>query len=199
MTAYSYGAVVLPSIDAEQAIKITEKGIANNPNEWQLYNQLGYIHWRLKNYEKAAESYEKGSQIPGSPLFMQMMTAQMKSHGGSRETARAIYRQMFDAAQDDQTKETARLRLLQLDSFDEIDAIQAGLKNLQSQSGKCAGSWRELLPFIQNSRLPNGSDLRFEVKTFAPVDPTDAPYTLENQNGKCEVHLNLDKTKIPVQ
>ena len=33
---YSYGAVVLPDINPEQAIKIAEKGIANNPEQWRL-------------------------------------------------------------------------------------------------------------------------------------------------------------------
>ena len=31
MPAYSYGATVLPAIDRDEAIKLTEKGIANNP------------------------------------------------------------------------------------------------------------------------------------------------------------------------
>src|SRR5215213_2057367 len=57
ISAYSYGAILLPAIDSQQAIAFTEKGIANNPNEWRLYQYLGYIHWRLKNYEKASEVY----------------------------------------------------------------------------------------------------------------------------------------------
>ncbi|MEP6705063.1 MAG: hypothetical protein ABJB34_09695, partial [Acidobacteriota bacterium] len=34
---YSYGATILPAIDPEQAIALTEKGIANNPDHWRLY------------------------------------------------------------------------------------------------------------------------------------------------------------------
>jgi hypothetical protein len=40
MAAYSYGAIVLPAIDKQQAIKLTEKGIAANPNEWRLHQYL---------------------------------------------------------------------------------------------------------------------------------------------------------------
>ncbi len=50
MEVYAYGAVVLPAIDKEQAIKFTEKGITDNPSEWRLYQQLGYIYWRLGNF-----------------------------------------------------------------------------------------------------------------------------------------------------
>ena len=56
IAAYSYGAVVLPAVDTDQAIKLTEKGISNNPEVWRLYHYLGYIYWRKQDYEKAARS-----------------------------------------------------------------------------------------------------------------------------------------------
>ncbi len=84
MAVYAYGAVVLPAIDKEQAIKLTEKGIADNPNEWRLYQQLGYIYWRLDNFEKASLVYTEGAKIVGAPPFMSLMAAKMKSEGQSR-------------------------------------------------------------------------------------------------------------------
>ncbi|MDH3494933.1 MAG: hypothetical protein OEM82_15365, partial [Acidobacteriota bacterium] len=50
LAVYSYGATVLPAIDEQHAIEIAEKGIENNPAEWQLYHQLGYIYWRLRDF-----------------------------------------------------------------------------------------------------------------------------------------------------
>src|SRR5829696_2920923 len=74
---YLYGATILPAIDRDQAVALTERGIANNPDEWRLHQYLGYIYWRIGNYDKAAETYGKGSQIPGAPPFMRMMSARM--------------------------------------------------------------------------------------------------------------------------
>src|SRR5258707_850764 len=37
IAAYSYGAVVLPAIDPEKAVRLANKGIANNPTHWRLY------------------------------------------------------------------------------------------------------------------------------------------------------------------
>src|SRR5688572_18119906 len=82
--AYSFGAIVLPAIDPQKAIDLTEKGIRNNPESWRLYQYLGYIHWNRKDYKAAASTYEKGSQIPGSPPFMRQMVAAMNAAGGSR-------------------------------------------------------------------------------------------------------------------
>lgn len=200
LSIYEYGAMVLPAIDKEQAVKFLEKGIADNPNEWRLYQHLGYIYWRLGNFDKAAEVYSEGSKIQNAPRFMLMMAANMKSEGGSRDTARTIYRQMFDDAQDEQAKENARLRLLQLDSLDEQEAIRAVLQNLQAQTGKCVNDWREIFPLIRKIRLPNGSTVRVNSKTFAPVDPSDVPYILNNREpGKCDLHLNFAESKIPAQ
>ena len=199
ISVYEYGAVVLPAVDKEQAVKFLEKGIADNPSEWRLYQHLGFIYWRLGNYEKASEIYKQGAKLPGAPEFMLMMAAKTKSEGGNRETARAIYRQMFDEAQDEQAKENAKLRLLQINSFDEQEAIRSVLQNFQTKTGRCANDWQEIFPLIQKVRLPDGNDLRVDSKSFAPVDPTNTSYILNREAGKCDVHIDFAKSKIPVQ
>jgi len=196
MAVYSYGAVVLPAIDAGQAIKIAEKGIKNNPYEWRLYQQLGYIYWRLGNYEKAAEIYTEGSRIAGAPAFMKLMSAKMKSEGGSREIAREVYLQMFEESDDRQAKEVAALRLLELDALDERDAIRAALQNFKEKTGRCAAGLPEILPLLRNVKLPTGKDFRID-KSNNLVDPTGAPYILDKQN--CDVKLDVEKTKIPLK
>jgi tetratricopeptide (TPR) repeat protein len=196
IAVYSYGAIVLPAINPEQAIKIAEKGIANNPQEWRLYQHLGYIYWRLKNYEKAAEVYSEGAKIAGAPPFLKLMAAQMKNQGGSRETARAIYRQMFEEAQDIQTRENAAVHLLKLDSMDERDAIRPVLEDFQKNNNRCAANWREVFPLLRNLKTQRGNPLRFDPATFAPVDPTNVPYLLQN-DAKCDVLVNIELSKIP--
>ena len=194
VSVYEYGATVLPAIDKKQAIALTQKGIANNPDNWRLYHYLGYIYWRLKDYEEAAATYEKGSQIAGAPELMKSMAARMKSEGGNRETARTIYSQMFDEAQDEQAKKNASLRLLQLDSLDERDAVQKVLDNFKLKNNRCANSWREIIPLLLVVKLPNGKDFRVDNSNNL-IDPSDAPYILEQEN--CTVKLDFAKSKIP--
>ena len=40
---YEFAAIVLPALDVQNAIRLTQKGIAANPNAWRLYHHLGYI------------------------------------------------------------------------------------------------------------------------------------------------------------
>lgn len=193
---YEYGAVVLPAIDVNQAIKFAEKGIADNPKQWRLYHYLGFIYWRQKNFEKAAEIYGKGSQIENAPAFMKMMAARMRSEGGSRDIAREIYSQMKDQGDDKQVREIAELRLLELDSLDERDAINTALQKFKEKNNRCANNFGEIFQLLQSVKLPNGKDFRID-KSNNLVDPSNAPYLLDKE--KCEAILDKDKTKIPLK
>jgi tetratricopeptide (TPR) repeat protein len=193
IAAYSYGAMVLPAIDPEKAIALASKGIKNNPNEWRLYQHLGYIYWRLGRYQQAAEIYSRGSQIAGSGPFMKLMAATMKDEGGSRETARAIYNEMLASSDDEQVRITAQRRLQQLDWMDEREAIDRALSEFKERSGRCANSFAEIIPQLMSSGLPNNRDFRVN-RSNQLVDPTDAPYVLDKEN--CLVRLDPVRSHV---
>jgi tetratricopeptide (TPR) repeat protein len=194
VSVYSYGAIILPAIDEEKAIKLTEKGIANNPLEWRLYQYLGYIYWKKGDFKKAAEVYEKGSTIDGVPPFMKMMAARLEAEGGSRDVARLIYQQMYDDASDEATKNLAAGRLLQVESFEERDMIRQVLKNFQTQNNRCPANWNEVFPQLRQIKLPSTNrPLRFTQNGF-PIDPSDAQYKLNAI--ACDVELDANTTKI---
>jgi tetratricopeptide (TPR) repeat protein len=178
---YEYAAIVLPGIDVQEAIRITQKGIDANPNAWKLYHHLGYIYWQQRNYQAASEMYDRGAQIPGAPAWMQAMKAKMAADGGSRSTAREIYTRMFEQSAEEQVRDMARRRLLQLDSLDQRDALRKILSEYQTRVGKCPSSWRELDHVFRAIGVPVDA-------SSAPLDPTGVPYVL--QSDKCEVGLN---------
>jgi tetratricopeptide (TPR) repeat protein len=186
--AYEYAAVVLPAIDVQQAIRLTQKGIDANPNAWRLYHHLGYIHWRQGEYQKASEIYGRGAKIAGAPAWMEAMHAKMMNDGGSRSTARVIYTRMYEQSTEDQVKVMARRRLLQLDSLDQRDGLQKLFTAYKTRTGKCPDSWREFEPVFRAVRMPVD-------QSGAPLDPSGAPYIL--QAGKCEVELDLTKSQVP--
>ncbi|HTH36483.1 MAG TPA: hypothetical protein VL572_00875 [Pyrinomonadaceae bacterium] len=194
MAAYTYGAMVLPAIDPQQAITLTHKAIANNPESWRMYQYLGYIHWRLKDYEKATQAYDKGSQIAGSPNFMRMMAANLRTKGGSRETARAMYQQMLDEAQDLQAVSNATFRLNEIDSLNERDVLNAELKRSLESLGRCPNSLIEIVPRLRNVKLPAGREFRADAAGNI-VDPSGAPYLLDRD--ECEAKIDTASSTIP--
>ena len=196
MGAYTYGAVVLPAIDPELAIKLTRKGISNNPESWRLYQYLGYIYWKLERYEEASATYAAGSHVSGAPPFLNLMSAAMKTQGGSRDTAREIYGQMAADESDSQTQYYAKLRLQWIDSLEEQDGIRSALKIFQDRNGRCANSWNELIPFLKPIKLPHGLAFHLDGRNQV-VDPSGVPYIIDSQ--KCDVHLNFADTKVPTR
>ena len=187
---YEYAAVVLPAIDVQQAIRLTQKGINANPNAWRLYHHLGYIYWRQGQYQLASETYSRGAQIPGAPAWMEAMKAKLLSEGGSRSTAREIYTRMYEQSGDEQVKQMARKHLMRLDSLDQRDGLRKALAAYQARTGKCPESWRELGPIFRAVQIPMD-------QSGAPLDPSGAPYLLKG--GACEVELDSKTTKVPLK
>ena len=188
MVPYEYAAIVLPAVDVQQAIRIAQKGIDANPNAWKLYHHLGYIYWQQRNYQAASEMYARGGQIPGAPSWMEAMKAKMFTEGGSRATAREIYKRMYEQAGEEQVKEMARKRLMQLDSFDQRDALRKLFATYKTSTGKCPDSWREVEPVLRALRIPVD-------QSGAPLDPSRTPYVLKA--GECEADLDARNSQVP--
>lgn len=185
--AYSYGAIVLPAIDKEKAVLLAKTGVENNPDDWKLYQHLGFIYWKLGDYANAADAYERGSQVAGASPFMALMAAAMRTEGGSRATARAIYTQMLAESADEAVRITAERRLMELAWLDEKEAINAALATFREQNGRCAASFAEIGPSLLKVSLPDGGQFRVD-RSNRLVDPSGVPYRLDQQ--QCVVRLD---------
>jgi tetratricopeptide (TPR) repeat protein len=181
MAAYEYGAVVLPEINLEGAVRLLEKGIAANPSAWRLYHHLGYIYWQRGDYQRASATYSEGARLPGAAPWMTMMSAKLKAEGGSRATAREIYRRMYEESDDKQIKEMAVRRLMQVASLDERDVIRKALNEYAARKGSCAASWQDVAQALR------AAGLRMDA-SGVPLDPSDTPYVLVKQG--CEVAID---------
>ena len=196
MAPYSYGAVVLPALDPGEAVKIAEKGIANNPSEVRLYQHLGFIHWKLGEFDRAAEIYERGSALEGAPPFLRLMAARMRTEGGSRETAKALYEEMLETSEDTNISELAALRLLELTSLYERETIEAVLSAQKAGGGCGSRVWRETLPALRSVKTVEGKPLRLDAATGAPLDPTGVPYLVD---AECRVTVDSTRSRIPTR
>ena len=193
MAAYEYGGVVLPAINDEDAIKLLRKGLANNPTYWRFHQYLGYIYWRRNDFKTASAVYAEGARVPGVPPWMEQMSARMEAEGGSRALAREMYQRMMDESDDEQVRELAARRILQVKSFEERDAIRRVLEEFKEHQGRCVNSWKEVAPQLSGARLPDNSRLRLDSSGI-PLDPAGTGYLLI-KNG-CDVDLDK-RSKVP--
>jgi len=105
LAAYRFGAFFLAYQDAEKAIRFTERGIAGNPQEWRLYQDLGFIYWRVGRYRDAGEADSRGGRLTGAPEWMKSMGATLIARGGDTQTARKMFIQLYRESEDEFIKE----------------------------------------------------------------------------------------------
>jgi tetratricopeptide (TPR) repeat protein len=159
---------------------LIKKGIAANPQAWRLQTYLGYIYWQQNRFQEASAAYAAAARVAGAPAWVASMSAQMATKGGSRDTARAIYQNMYRQADDEQMKQLALTRLLQLQSLDEMDALRAALNVHRTRTGRCPQTWREVNALLRDAPLAIDA-------SGSPLDPSGAPYVIRQEN--CDVEL----------
>jgi tetratricopeptide (TPR) repeat protein len=188
--AYRFGAMFLPERDLPAATALLEKGIRENPNQWRLYQDLGYIYWQAGNtltgedqasyYAKAAEWYNRGSEVEGSPEWMKDLAGLMLMKGGSRDAARAVYR-AYLTNDDANIRRQAIDRLKQVRSLDDLDAINSLLSLYRQTTGACPNDLRVLTPKLRAMNLSIEDD-------GYPIDPDGFAY--EYDQASCKARLN---------
>ena len=184
---YYYGALVLPDIDSNEAIALLKRGIAANPNQWRLYQHLGYIYWQQHDYERASEVYDAGSKLSGAPLWMIAMSARMKAEGGAPRAAREMYLHINEVSDDITIRHMVEKQLMRLDSLDEREKIRRALSDYSARAGHCPLTWKEIGPALR------AAGLRVDA-SGAPLDPSAMPYHLSK--GGCDVELD-EYSQVP--
>lgn len=194
MEAYAFGAVVLPAIDKQKAIAIARKGIKENPDQWRLYQHLGYIYWRLGDFEEAERVYSQGAEIASAPPFMKMIASRMKTQGESRETALEIYKQMLDQSDDAQIKDFARSRIMLIQSLEQIDEVNSILKKLKTRNSECVVKLSDIFSDLMKSPISE----KFRVdESQNLIDPSGVPFFFNK--SECKIFLDVTKTEIPTE
>jgi tetratricopeptide (TPR) repeat protein len=177
--AYEFGASFLaprPPSGAgmpDRAIQLTEYGIRNNPNDWQLYYELGFIYYmELKDYSKAADAFERGSRLPNTNPFLKVLAGQMAEHAGDIATARMMWTTAYQTTPDKNIRANAaaHLRAIQVDA--DVAALERLSAIYQQQMGHFPTSFSEL----QSQGMVRG----------VVLDPFGHPYKL-TADGRVEV------------
>jgi hypothetical protein len=150
--AYQFGASFLAPAppdgagEPDRAIQLMEFGIKNNPNNWQLYYDLGFVYYtELGNYKKASEIFAQGSEVPGANPVMKVLAAQMAGHASEFSTARMLWSATYDSSNDPDIRQNAieHLRALRVD--EDITTLQSAVTRFGERTGRLPVSMSELI------------------------------------------------------
>lgn len=174
--AYRYGAIFLSEkVPAgagrpDQAIALVRKGIAANPGNWRLYYDLGFVYyWYLRDYQQAAQTFWEGSKVPGAMPWMSAMAAHIAGSGGSRETSRFMWGQIYESSKDITIRANALAHLQALRTLDDLDALTNFAEIYKKRTGHAPTSMQDLV----NAHIILG----------IPQDPGGYPYVF-NADGE---------------
>jgi tetratricopeptide (TPR) repeat protein len=180
LVAYEYGSNFLAANGGQpqRAIQLVEFGIRNNPNQWHLYYDLGFIYYlEFKDYAKASESFSRGTQVPDAHPFLKILAAQMAERGGDIQTARMLWTTTFQTTKDRDIRgnAAAHLRALQVD--EDVTILEKLVARYRDKTGHLPQSFSDL----EAANLMRGT----------PVDPVGHTYKLM-PDGRVEVRVPDD-------
>jgi len=179
IVAYEFGANFLAppppngAALAQRAVQLVEYGIRNNPDEWRLYYNLGFIYYmELKDYAKAADAFARGSKAPNAHPALTIMAAEMAQHAGELEMARMMWTTAYQSTRDRNVRANAitHLRALRVDQ--DVTVLEKLITDYHQKTGHLPSSFGD---------LKAAGMLR-----AVPVDPFGDPYKLA-PGGRVEV------------
>jgi tetratricopeptide (TPR) repeat protein len=122
LVAYKVGAIFLAEPapkGAERpdlAVKLLRQGIANNPENWRLWHDLGMVYYEdLRDYKAASDAYYQGSKNPKADDWMKVMAAKIAQDGRSLEISRFLWTEVYNSTKDPNIRKNALEHLKQLE------------------------------------------------------------------------------------
>jgi hypothetical protein len=113
------------------------------------------------------------------------MAAVTLARGGDRTSSRQLWQNIVASSEEAWIKRTAEHRLLQLDAMDQIENLQAIIRQYASRTGAPPQTWEELV----GARILPG----------VPVDPEGTPYELNPWWGDVTVGRPSRLWPLPTQ
>jgi hypothetical protein len=156
------------------AVELLNRGIAANPDEWRLYEDLGFVYYfNLHDTPKAGAAFLAGSRNPKALIWMKILAAKLAEQGETPETSVFLWNEIYNSATNDDVRNNARTHLQLLKAQADCDALDGLIAEYTKRTGHAPTDLREL---VKAGILPQ-----------VPVDPLGHPYVL-NSYGKTDMN-----------
>lgn len=188
IVAYRFGAIFLsePYAGANRtdlAIELVKRGIAENPKDWRLGTDLGLLYYlRARDYPQASSAYLQASKNPAAPVWVKLMAARIAQKGGSFETSRLIWGQLYQSTNDPKIRDNALRQIQSLKAQED----ELHLDELADQYANRFGRSPVRIQDLIAAGMLAG----------APVDPSGSPYVI-GPDGKSKLSPASSVTIIP--
>lgn len=156
-----------------EALVLLKYGVVNNPDQWRLYYNLGFLYYtEFKDYANAANAFTLGARLPVTNNYMPILAARMAQHAGEFDTARVLWYTAYQNTKEAAIKQNATDHLLALQVDEDVTRLEEVVAKYRQQTARLPASMEDL----DRAGFIHGT----------PVDPNGHPYKLM-PDGRIEV------------
>jgi len=174
--------VVLP----EQSIRLLEKGMQHNPQEWKLPFLSGInYYFELADDEKAAEAMAKAASLPGAPESLARLAAKLFVSAKSPQQAVELLAKVYEETSDENVRKMLEVRLKESIVERDLQILEQAISQYQANYSR------------RPERLENlvGPGLLREL----PREPFGGRYLYEPKTGAVRSSEVMERMRITVR
>lgn len=181
--AYLTGAMIMATdmADPELAIRLLEKGAANNPDDWIYPLDAGYYAWMdLDDPARAGEYFDRALEKLGVPGVVRRIRAGMDEMAGNLQAALGLWLEIYDeavAAGDEHLEAISWQHVYDLKVDMDLELLNEALVRFRVARGRTPRVLEALVSegFVATvPRSPDGSAYEYDSVTGRVTDPRTA-------------------------
>jgi hypothetical protein len=183
--AYDAGGIVLAELAdrVDLSNRLLEKGLAPNPNSWQIPFRLGFNHFfHLNNYRQAADYLALAAKVPGEfpigpPLYTARLAARLYAQGNDPDVALEFLAGMLEQTTDEKIRERLMRRIKRVSLERDLQMLERAVQ--------------------QDTRPPSLSKLvEAGLLVQIPDEPYGGEYRLDPATGEVSSSTHSERMRV---
>jgi len=145
--AYWLGALILSveAQDLDAAVRLLERGMDNNPDNWMLPYLAGWECYHANQFERAGEYFAVATTKPGAPGAVRRMRAGVLTKKGDLKSALGFWRDVLeDPGSDSSSLAIAERQVRKIQRRIDLDALEAAIKRFRIDNQRWPASLEQL-------------------------------------------------------
>ncbi len=156
INAYNFGSFFLATWanDKKEGIELAQKGIKNNPENWEPAFELGFIYYMAHDYENAYKYFSLANTLPGIPDMYKTFAPYAKGKFASPDQGIAMWEAVAKMSDNQFIREAAKNNITVLTQKKNVDMLNQAVQTYKKRFRKFPSDLSGLVEKGLISKLP---------------------------------------------
>ena len=168
---YLVGAMIM-AVEARQpemALRLLDKGVENNPGQWIVAFEAGFLCYNdLHDYRRAAYYFKKAIEVPGAHPLVRRLYAEMHNRAGDKRTSLREWSEIYRTSDDPYVRNVAWNHVHDLKVDVDVADLQDMVSRFRDRAGRAPRRLRDLVAGGVAGALPadpEGREYLYDPRT----------------------------------